>query len=221
MLQIFKHNFLLKVLSFALALAGWGYFKFANSPVTAARLAQQLSIPITTTHLAVGYLPRYAEKEAVVTVAAPKRGSAAIRPDDVKAVLDLGGLQAGVYNVPIRLVAPNVVVQSLSPASVTLTIERLEQKTFPLALYYAGSGRRFVVASDATILPAQATARGGSDDLSRIAAIRADVPLPNAPEVFDAMVRPLAVDSLGTEVFDVQVSPNLVRVRVHFAAAKR
>lgn len=219
MLQIFRNNFLLKVLSVTLALAGWGYFKFANSPVTAA--PQQLSIPITTTHLAVGYLAHYEEKEAVVTVAAPKRGSAAVRPDDVKAVLDLGGLQAGVYNVPVRLVAPSAVVQSLSPASVTLTIARLEQKMFPLALYYAGSGRRFVVASGATILPPQATARGGSDDLARIAAIRADVPLPTAPEVFDAMVRPLAVDSLGTEVFGVQVSPNLVRVRVHFAAAKR
>jgi len=222
MLRIFKNNFALKVLSLALALAGWGYFRFANTPVSAARFAQQLSIPIAAVHLPLGYIAHYAEKEAVVTVAAPKRGSAAIRPDDVKAVLDLGGLTAGVYNVPVRLVAPSVAIQSLSPASVTLTIERIEQKEFPLALYYSGNEHPSVVASDARILPSQALVRGGSDDLARVAAVRADVPLPSTPGLFDAMVRPVAVDSLGTQLEAVQVSPNLVRVRVHFAAgAKR
>ena len=209
------------MLSLALALAGWGYFRFVNSPVIAARSAQQLSIPITTTHLALGYIARFAEKQAVVTVAGPKRGSAAVRPDDVKAVLDLDGLHAGAYNVPVRLVAPNVAVQSLSPASITLSIERIAQKSFPLALYYSGDQSRAVVASDSKILPTQAIVRGASDDLSRVAAIRANVPLPNTPQLFDAMVRPVAVDSLGTEILGVQVSPNLVRVRVHFASAAR
>ncbi|MBV8727864.1 MAG: hypothetical protein JO233_08760 [Candidatus Eremiobacteraeota bacterium] len=219
-MQILKNNILLKLLSLALALAGWGYFRYANSPV-AARSAQQLSIPITTTHLALGYMARFAEKQAVVTVAAPKPGSAAVHPDDVKAVLDLNGLTAGVYNVPIRLIAPSVAVQSLSPASVTLAIERMAQKTFPLAVYYSGARGASVVANDARILPVQALARGASDDLSRVAAIRANVPLPTAPQLFDEMVRPIAVDSVGTEVAGVQVSPNLVRVRVHFAAARR
>jgi len=220
MLQIFKNNFSLKALSLALALAGWAYFRFANSPVIAAR-SEQLSIPITTTHLALGYIARFTDKQAVVTLASPRRGAAPLRPDDVKAVLDLNGLTAGVYNVPIRLVAPNVAIQSLSPASVTLAIERMAQKSFPLAIYYSGNRNRAVVASDAKILPAQAIVRGASDDLSRVAAIRADVPLPNSPQLFDAMVRPLAVDALGTEVVGVQVAPNLVRVRVNFGAATR
>ena len=217
MLQIFKNNFSLKALSLVLALAGWGYFRFASSPVIAAR-SEQLSIPITTTHLALGYMARFAEKQAVVTIASPKRGSPPIRPDDVKAVLDLNGLSAGVYNVPIRLVAPSAAIQSLSPASVTLAIERMAQKSFPLAIYYSGNRPHAVVANDTKILPTQAIVRGASDDLSRVAAIRADVPLPTVPELFDAMVRPVAVDSLGTEVAGVQVSPNLVRVRVHFTA---
>jgi len=130
MLQIFKNNFSLKALSLALALAGWGYFRFANSPVIAAR-SEQLSIPITTTHLAFGYIARFAEKQAVVTVAPPKRGSTPIHPDDVKAVLDLNSLSAGVYNVPIRLVAPNVAVQSLSPASSRIALPWRERRTVP------------------------------------------------------------------------------------------
>ncbi len=218
-MQIFKNNFLLKAVSLVLALAGWAYFRFANSPVIAAR-SEQLSIPITTTHLGLGYIASFTEKQAVVTVAPPKRGGSAVRPDDVKAVLDLNGLGAGVYNVPIRLVAPSVVIGSLSPASVTLAIERMAQKTFPVAIYYSGT-RHAVVASDAKILPVQAVARGASDEVSRVAAIRADVPLPNAAGLFDAMVRPIAVDSLGTEVSGVQVSPNLVRVRAHFTPAER
>lgn len=214
---ILKKNFLLKVLALVLAIAGWGYFRFANNPVIAARFDQQLSVPITTIRLPVGYIARFTEKAAVVTVAAPRRGTGAIRPDDVKAVLDLDNRTAGVYNIPIQLVAPNVQVQSLSPASVTLTIEKIEQKAFPVALHYVG-GQVRVVASDTRIAPNQAQVRGASDDLSRVTAVRVDVPLPVSPVLFDAMVRPIAVDSLGSEVSNVQVAPNLIRVRIQFVA---
>ena len=70
------------------------------------------------------------DHEAVVTVET-KRGEPAVKPEEIKAVLDLSNKETGVYNVPVKLVAPDVVVQSLSPASVTLTIERVEERSFP------------------------------------------------------------------------------------------
>ena len=218
MLQIFRKNFLLKVFALLLAIVGWGYFRFANNPVIAARFDQQLSVPITVIRLPVGYISRFPEKDAIISVAQPRRGAAAVRPDEIKAVVDLENRTEGVYNLPVQVVAPNLQIQSLSPASVTLRIAKIDQKSFPLALHYQGGQTRGVVTSDTRITPDHAEVRGASDELSRVTAVRVEVPLPSAPVVFDSMVRPVAVDSLGGEVSSVQVAPNLIRVRIHFVA---
>ncbi len=220
MSQIFPKNFLLKLLSVILALIGWSYFRFASNPVIAARFDQQISIPITVIRLPLGYIVRFTEKQAVVSVALPKRGAPAIKPDDVKAVLDLDGRTAGVYNIPVQLVTPNsAVIKSLSPASVTLTVEKIDQKHLPLAVHYVDEQRTNVVVAGVRTAPDQAVVRGSTSDLARVTAVRVDVPFPTQPGNVDVMQRPAAVDSLGAEVANVQVSPNLVRVSAAFVNA--
>ncbi len=67
--QIIRKNFGLKVLSLALAIVGWAYFRFASNPVIAAHFDQQISVPIVAANLPVGYIAHFTEKDAVVTVA--------------------------------------------------------------------------------------------------------------------------------------------------------
>jgi hypothetical protein len=122
-LEIIRKNFGLKVLSVALAVVGWAYFRFASNPAPLTLFEQQLTVPIVATNLPSGFAAHYAAKEAVVTVSV-KRGDPPVKSDDVRAMLDLSDKAAGVYNVPVQLVAPTVVVQSLSPATVSVTIER-------------------------------------------------------------------------------------------------
>jgi YbbR domain-containing protein len=121
--QIIRKNFGLKVISLALAIVGWAYFRYSSNPVLAARFDQQYSIPIATSNLPEGYSAHFSEREAVITVVS-HRGEPAVNPADIKAQLDLSGKGPGTYAVPVELMAPNVVVQSLSPASVSVTIER-------------------------------------------------------------------------------------------------
>lgn len=211
-----RRNFPLKALSVFLAIVGWAYFRFANNPVITARFDQQLSVPITAANLQPGYIARFPDKTAVVTVE-PKRGEPPIRPDEIKAVIDLGKFAAGVYNVPVQLVAPSVVVHSLSPASVTLAIEKVDQRTFPVAMYYGGQAN--VVVSKATVTPSGVTVRGPTDELSQVATVRIDMPLNSSQSSLDSMIRPVAVNSAGEEIRDVQVVPNLVRVQAQFLPA--
>jgi YbbR domain-containing protein len=215
--QIIRKNFGLKVLALALAIVGWAYFRYATNPVLAARFDQQFSVPIVTTNLPVGYISRFTDKEAVVTVSS-RRGEPAVKPDEIKAVLDLYGKTAGVYNVPVELVAPNVVVQSLSPASVSLTIEKIDRRSFPLAFHYMGPQQTNVVVNQAQLMPAQVLVQGPQDALSQVTAIRVDIAVPQSPQSLDLMVRPVPVDTNGNEVSELQVSPDLVRVRVDFVA---
>jgi YbbR domain-containing protein len=213
--QSIRKNFGLKVLSVALAIIGWAYFRFASNPVIAARFDQQISVPIAAANLPVGYIAHFTDKEAVVTIAG-KSGGPPIKPDEVKAVLDLSNKGAGVYNVPVQLVAPNVVIQSLSPASVTLTVEKIDERTYPLAFHYVGNAQNGVVVGEAHQTPSSVIVHGPTGLLSEVASMRVDVPLPAAPQAYDAMVRPVPVNSLGQEIGGLEVAPDLVRVEITF-----
>ena len=214
-MQIIRKNFGLKLLSLAVAIIGWAYFRYAGNPVIAARFDQQFSVPIVTANLPIGYIAQYADKEAVVTVAS-RRGEPVIKPDQIKAVLDLAGKDAGVYNVPIQLVAPDVVVQSLSPASVSLTIEKIDQRTLPLAFHYMTGGSSAMVVNGAALTPAQIVVRGPSGTLAQVTAVRVDIAVPSQPQQLDEMVRPVPVNANNQEVGGLDVSPDLVRARIQF-----
>lgn len=212
-MELLHRNARLKLLALALAIVGWAYFRFAANPILGnGPFDQQLSVPITAANLPLGYVAHFTDREAVVTVAG-KRGDPAIKPDQIKAVLDLSSKGAGIYNVPVQLVAPDLVVQSLSPASVTLTIERVEQRTFPVAVHFLNAPANVVV--NATQLrPSAATVSGATSQLAQVASVRVDVVLPAAAKRLDEMVRPLAVNAAGGDIGGVSVSPNLVRVRL-------
>jgi YbbR domain-containing protein len=218
-MQVVRQNLALKVLALAVAIVGWAYFRFAGNSIVATPATQQLAIPIAAVNLPIGYVARFTDHDAVVSVTA-KRGERAVKPEEIKAVLDLANRGPGVYNVPVQLVAPDVVVQSLSPASVTLTVEKIEERLFPITVHYVGAQPSSIVVSYTAIGPDSAAARAPTSLLAQVAAVYADVAVPNQPKLIDEMTRPVAVDALGAEVAGVSVTPNLVRVQMHFVAGK-
>jgi YbbR domain-containing protein len=216
-IQIFQNNFSLKLLALGLALVGWAYFRFASNPFAPEQLDQQLSIPIAAVNLPLGYVARFTDHEASVTIVT-KRGQPPIKPDEIKAVLDLSNKTPGVYNVPVQLVAPDVAVQSLSPASVALSLERIEQRSFPVTVHYVGGQGSGTVVSDTRVEPNLAVVRAPTSELAQVTAVRADVALPNQAKAIDEMVRPVPVDASGTQLSGLTVTPNLVRVQMHVVA---
>lgn len=218
-MELLRKNFDLKVLAVALAIVGWAYLRFAGNPIVGnAPVEQQLSIPILAVNLPLGYVAHFTDREAVVTVVS-KRGAPPVKPDEIKAALDLSGKGAGIYNVPVQLVAPDLAVQSLSPASVTLTIERYELRSLPIQVHYMGTPSAGVVVNAPQLRPNVATARAPTSLLAQVAAVRVDVMLPVEPKEVDEMVRPVPVDAAGAEVAGIDVTPDLVHVKIRFVAA--
>jgi len=217
-LNLLKNNFGLKVLSVALAVAAWGYFHLAAAPGITARFDQTLAVPIVVTGLRAGYQARYEDKVATVVIEVPRNGQP-VKSDQVQAVLDVSDLvDPGYHNVPVKIVSPDVAIKSLSPASVTLSLDKLEDRTVPIALDYSGDKRGIVVES-AGVSPATTTIRGVANDLAKVSGVRVQVQIPSKPQALDEMIRPTPTDAHGAEVSGVQISPNLVRVRVRFVSA--
>lgn len=221
MLERLRNNLELKLIAIALACGAWGYLHFAPTPIIAARFDQQLSVPIVGTGLLPGLQARYPDSEALISIAAP-RGGGLVKPQDVRAVLSLEGKGPGVYNVPVEVVAPHLQIKSISPTTVTLSIERVEERNIPVAVHYVNERHYGTVVDTVALAPHSVTARGVTSDLARIESAHVDVALPPGESAIDEMQRPVPVDAHGATLDAVTVSPNLVRVRAHFLpGAKR
>jgi hypothetical protein len=127
--------------------------------------------------------------------------------------------------VPVEVIAPKLEIKSLSPASVTLSIERVEERSVPVTLHYTAARcaehRRAARRRAADRLVA--TLRAPTSDLARVAGVRVDVPFPSSPS---AVRRDAPARRDGTprrRAAGISVSPNLVRVRARFrrAAARK
>jgi hypothetical protein len=218
-LSALKNNFGLKLLSLGLAVAAWAYFHLAAAPGTIARFDQTLSIPIVVTGLKPGYEARYADKVATVVVDVPRNGTP-LKADQVQAVLDVGDVsEPGYHNIPVKIVSPDVAIRSLSPASVTLSLDRLSDRTLPVSVDYVGDRHGLVVES-ARVTPSTTTIRGVAADLAKVTAVRVQIPIPSKAGSRDEMIAPIPSDARGTGVQNVDVSPNLVRVQARFVAAE-
>lgn len=219
LLNLLKNNFGLKLLAVGLALTAWGYFHLAAAPGTTARFDQTLAVPIVVTGLRTGYQARYVDKIATVVIEVPRNGTL-VKPDQVQAVLDVTDLvDPGFHNVQVKIVSPDVAIKSLAPASVTLSLDRVEEHRFPVSIDYVGD-RRGIVVESAQVDPIMTTIRGIAADLSRVATVRVEIPMPDKPQELDKMIRPTPTDAQGAEIAGVGVSPNLVRVRARFIGSK-
>lgn len=219
MLQLIRRNLGLKVLAVALAITAWAYFHYSAAASITAHFDEQLSVPIVVIGLQPGFATQYNDRVALVTVESPRNGPPA-KADQIEAVIDLADRTTpGIVNVPVKIVAPDLVVKSFAPASVTLVFDRVETRNVPVSIDFSGANGSLVVVSSG-VDPPTATIRGIATDLARVAAITIDIPLAGSkPGELDAMIRPIAADAHGVAVAGVETSPNLIRVRARFAAA--
>jgi len=218
LLNLLKNNFGLKLFAVCLALTAWGYFHLAAAPGTTAKFDQTLEVPIVVSGLKPGYQARYTEKLATVVVEAPRNGPP-VKADQVEAVLDVRDLvDPGDHYVRVNVVSPDLAIKSLSPGSVKISLGRLTERTVPVSFDYVGD-RRGIVVESAEVNPPSTTIRGLATDLSKVTSVRVEIPIPAKPKQFDSMIRPTPTGADGGEVADVQISPNLIRVRARFISS--
>jgi hypothetical protein len=214
-LSIVRRNFQLKAFAFALAVVAWAYFHFSASPGITAHFDQQLSVPIVVSGLRPGFVAQFPDKFAVVTIDVT-HNEAPVKADHIVAMLNLPpNAGSGIITLPVQVVAPDVQVRSVTPASIALSIDRLEERFVPVSIAYNGDAKNVVVES-ISVNPSLVSVRGIAADLARVQSVRVDIPVPAKAATVDAMFRPAAVGAHDDEIAAVAVSPNLVRLRARF-----
>jgi len=134
----------------------------------------------------------------------------------VQATLDLSGLSAGEHVVDIQIrvqVRPYQIVLA-NPASVTVNLERLDQRTLPLELSLSGQPATGYQAGDVTLEPREVVISGPESMVKQATRARVRVSLEGARENIDQSIGIQIVDEANSLLSGVTLTPASARISV-------
>lgn len=133
----------------------------------------------------------------------------------VRAFLDLSGLEAGSHSVPIRVQISVRPVRKIaqSPQSITVTLERLASREFPIRVVTRGSPAVGYTADSPTLSQTAVTISGPESQVNRVAEVQAIIDLSQATESINRTVNLVAVDANENPINGLSLLPDRVTVK--------
>lgn len=135
-------------------------------------------------------------------------------PNQVHAFIDLSGLVKGSYQVPIQVQTnlKPVKILSLSPKTVSITLESLISDTFPIQIVNRGEPAIGYQAGTIAITPSRAAVTGPESLVNQVVNLRSTVDLTQAQASINVTLDIQAVDVNGDTVDGVTIIPDKVVV---------
>ena len=202
------------LLAFLLALVVWVTAVLTQDPNEDAVFG-----PIALERLGQGadlLLVSEAPAQVRITLRAPKSVWTLLNnePERVQAWIDLSGLSAGEYVVPVklRIDANPIRVILLNPQEVHLTLENLVSQDFTVQIAVSGELPLGYRQSAAQIEPLQVTVSGPESAVKHVTQVRAAVDITGAIETFKRNVVLEALDANDNPVTNVTVTPKSAAV---------
>lgn len=134
--------------------------------------------------------------------------------DAVRALVDLSGLDAGTYTLPIQIqIIPQPVRKiSHTPETVTITLEPLRVKELPVSLVLRGSPATGYQAGEASINPSVVTVTGPAASVDQVVRVRATLDVNQANQMINRSVALVALDEEDKVVSNVSIVPGEVAI---------
>lgn len=217
MLSRFGTNFRTFLWAFALALAVWVAAVTAADPDEVRAYPYPIKIQVLGQDsglIVSGDVPQAVQ----VTLRAPRSvwDQLTTRPDSVRAVLDLSGLSAGEHKLDLQIqvnVRPARII-TVSPASVTLTLEPLITRTLPLDLGLSGQPATGYQAGDTSLQPKEVVIAGPQSLVESVKRLRVLLNLDGVRESIDQALTIQAFDQNNQLVTGITIHPETAQVKL-------
>jgi YbbR domain-containing protein len=133
----------------------------------------------------------------------------------VRAFLDLSGLEAGSHTVPVKVQISARPVRKIaqSPQTITVTLERLASKEFPIRVVTRGSPAVGYTADTPTLSQTSVTVSGPESQVNRVAEVQAVLDISQATETISRTINLVAVDVNDNPINGLSLLPDRVTVR--------
>jgi YbbR domain-containing protein len=159
-----------------------------------------------------GNLPQ----EVQLTLRAPRSiwDQLRARPDSIRAVIDLSGLGAGEHRISpqIQIDARPVRIVTVSPSSVTLTMEPLITSNLPLQSTLSGKAAIGYQPGELILDPKQIVLAGPQSIVSRVTQVRVVVNIEGIRESLDQTIPIEALDQNNRPVTNLTIQPQSAHV---------
>jgi YbbR domain-containing protein len=215
MLSRITDNLRLFLWALALALAVWVAAVTSSDPDEIRVYPSQVNIQVVGQDPGLiinGNIPHQVE----ITLRAPRSvwDELTARPDSVRAILDLSGLQPGKHslNLQIQVDARPVRIVKVSPTSITLTLEPLVTQSFPLNIDVGGSPAVGYQAGVPTADVENVTISGAQSLVSRVKRVSVSVNLNGAREGISSSVSIVAYDEANQVVKGIGMHPETAHI---------
>lgn len=151
-----------------------------------------------------------------ITIAGRENDIDALSVGDFSASIDLGGLAVGVFDVPVQVVSRNddVRVRAVTPATVEVVLERLEQRTLPVVVVISDPEPIGFERGEPVVVPANVVISGTANLIDLVDVVVAPVDLSSTTVDVDRPVTLQARTNTGAAVSGIRIEPPTVDVSV-------
>ncbi|MDI9457866.1 MAG: CdaR family protein [Dethiobacteria bacterium] len=140
-----------------------------------------------------------------------------LEESELEAYLDLTAIEAGTHQVQVRGKAPRgLILISLEPQQVEVSIEELHSKLFPVEVEFLGQPAAGWIRQSHSCQPLQLRLEAVPSVLEQVARVVVYVDLSGRSDRFETEITPLLLNAFDEEVAGVTVEPPKVTVMVHF-----
>jgi YbbR domain-containing protein len=210
-------NLPLALLALLLAVLTWVTAAEEADPTSTDRFLQV--IPVEVTGLAedmviVGEVDAWTQ----VTLRAPESVWDALSADDFSASIDLTGLEAGAYHVPVHVTiseerSPSEIIL-VEPQTVAVELQRWTERTVPVNIQVEGEPALAYSAQTMIITPTAVTAGGPSAYVNRVAEAGAGTSIQDAEDSVEETLALQPLDADGQVVPYITVTPAVAQVSI-------
>lgn len=215
--RIFLHDFPLKTVAVLIAVLFW----LAVSQNAAPRdmtITFDGRVPIEKPAVPDGFVLRGQLGDVGVKLAGPVGVVDRIGVSDLRATLDLTGVDAGTEprdaKVVVTVSNSQVKVVDRSPATVAVRLERITARTVAVQTRFANDPPAGWQAGQTSVSPAEVSVSGPQSAVAQIAAVFATVRFGDAANDLSQSTPAQPVDAAGLPIDGLEVDPGVVVVRV-------
>ncbi|MBP5199680.1 MAG: hypothetical protein J6Z82_03435 [Schwartzia sp.] len=211
----FLHNLPVKIVALLAACILWAFVMNDQNP----SMESGFSVPLAVINPPGESKVTQNAENVKIKLRAPRSIFATISPDEIKAFVDLAGLEPGTHPVHVQTVIPQgVEVLTVTPDLVKFTIDPIVQKRMPVRIVRSGASPTGLTVAGIEPETRAVTVDGPQSSIAKVLEVVGTVVVPGSvvgDTDIEVSLQPLDED--GEVVEDVRIVPKVISVRMSFA----
>ncbi len=208
MKNLILHNYILKILSFFIAILIWVYVLLISNPV----IEKVFPVNLEYQNLNPSYTVVTSTNKINLKVKGASNYIKKVKNEDIHAIVNLKGMKEGTFIKKVEIVTPQFVEAVNKNISVPLKLISYEEKIFPIEIKIQGNPIKGYKLGTPNISPKVIKVYAPKDRIQNVKSIKGNLFVRNQKENILTTIPLKAYDASGAEIKDVTLQPDSVKV---------